>query len=705
MTPARLSLIALLSLTTFCNDALGEVERIDIVSRELVANGQTFGAAGSYEKLRARVDFTLDPIHPANGRVVDLDKAPVKSDGRVYYSADLYILKPTVQSKANNTLLVEIPNRGDKAIIPYFNRGAVGSPDPTAPSHFGDGFLMRHGFTLAWVGWQFDVPRRDALLRLYPVFVTRTVDGAPVVGRVRSDHVFSRNTRVFPLGDRDHWAYPVADAHDPRNVLTVRGERHGIRRTIPRAKWRFGNIVNGRPVADSQHIYMEDGFRKGKIYEAVYVAKNPAVVGLGLTAVRDLVSYLKHDHRTPTPVKQVLAMGISQTGRFLRHFLYQGFNADLNGERVFDGVIVHTAGAGRGSFNHRFAQPSRDGHPFSAFFYPTDIFPFSGLPQRDAKLDRTDGLLNVLTGSKALPKIFLTNSGYEYWGRAASLIHTTIDGKDDQALHPNTRVYHFAGTQHFVGRFPPKPEGTRYPVNPLNFLWSLRALLLGMKAWVEHGTAPPPSRYPRIADGTLIRPDELRYPSIPNFEPTIKAHSAYRADYGPRFLSHGVVDVTPPVLEGAYPVLVSQVDVDGNEVAGVRLPEIAAPLATYTPWNWRSSEIGAASELADFRGGFFPFPRTRAEKASTGDSRLSVQERYVDKADYLKRYRKAAMRLVRERLLLEEDLDEMENHAAVLWEVVHRHEPTSKRGDLAEARRSEPSDAIGAKVQAARDWP
>ena len=674
MTPARLSRIALVSLATFCNDGLGDVERIDIVSRSLVANGQTFGSAGNYEKVIAEVVFTLNPFHPANRRVADLKKAPVNSDGRVHYSADLYILKPTDPGKGNNTLLVEVPNRGGKAIIPYFNRGAAWSLDPTAPSHFGDGFLLRHGFTLVWVGWQFDVPRRDALLRLHPVFATRTGNGAPIVGRVRSDHVFARNTQVFPLGHRNHWAYPVADPNDPRNVLTVRGKRHDVRQTIPRTKWRFGNVVNGRVVADRQHIYMEEGFRKGKIYEAVYVAKNPAVVGLGLTAVRDLVSYLKHDRRTPTPVKQALAMGISQTGRFLRHFLYQGFNADLNGERVFDGIIAHTAGAGRGSFNHRFAQPSRDGHPFSAFFYPTDIFPFSGLSQHDAGLERADGLLNVLSDSTALPKIFFTNSGYEYWGRAASLIHTTIDGKGDQTLHPNTRVYHFAGAQHFVGRFPPKRIGTRYPENPLDLLWSLRALLLGMKEWIERGVEPPPSHYPRIADGTLVRPDELRYPDIPNFEPANKAHTAYRADYGPRFRSHGVVEITPPVLEGTYPVLVSQVDADGNEVAGVRLPEIAVPLATYTPWNWRSSEVGAPDELADFRGGFFPFPLTQADRVATSDSRLSIKSRYADKADYLKRYRKAAMRLARARFLLEEDLDAMEKHADALWGVVHGHQ-------------------------------
>lgn len=674
MTPARVSLIALVVLASVYNVSLAEVERIDIVSRELVANGQTFGPVGPYEKLRAQVHFTLDPAHPANGRVVDLQHAPLQSDGRVHYLADLYILKPIDPSKGNSTLLVEIPNRGGKAIIPYFNRDAAWSQDPSAPSHFGDGFLMRHGFTLAWVGWQFDVPRRAGLLRLHPVFATQTVDGAPIIGRVRADHVFSRISRVFPLGHRNHWAYPVADPNDRRNVLTVRDKRRGTRQTIPRVKWQFAKVIGDSVATDSQHIYMEDGFKEGKIYEAVYVAKNPAVVGLGLTAVRDLVSYLKRDRRSLTPVKHTLAVGISQTGRFLRHFLYQGFNADLHGEQVFDGVIAHTAGAGRGSFNHRFAQPSRDGHPFSAFFYPTDIFPFSGMPQHDPQLDRTDGLLKVLRGNQALPKVFFTNTGYEYWGRAASLIHTTIDGNGDQALHPNTRIYHFAGTQHFVGGFPPTRQGTRYPENPLNFLWSLRALLLGMQEWIENGTEPPPSRYPRIVDGTLVHPDELRYPPIPNFAPATKAHVAYRADYGPRFHSHGIVDITPPAIEGTYPTLVSQVDADGNEVAGVRLPELAVPLATYTPWNWRASAIGAPDELADFRGGFFPFPLTRTDKLATGDSRRSIEERYVDKVDYLESYRKAGIRLAQEGFLLTDDLDALEKHASGLWAVVHGHQ-------------------------------
>ena len=415
MRPTRI--LYLFLLIALAPSAPAEVVGVDVDRREVVAGGQAFGLAGPYEKLEGEVRYCLDPQHPGNSRIVDLDLAPRGRDGRVCFTGDVYVLKPVDPEKGNGTLLVEIPNRGGKASIFYFNRDARRTSDPSAREDFGDGFLMRRGFTVVWAAWQWDVPDEPDRLRLDPVFVTPESERVeePIEGLVRADHVFAEPARVLPLAHRDHRPYPVADPEDPRNVLTVRDRRLGERRVIPRSEWRFA--------PDRSHIHLPGGFVPGKIYEAVYVAQDPAVVGLGLAAVRDLVAYLKHSPESPAPGERAIAVGISQTGRFLRHFLYQGFNEDLEGRPALDGVFAQTAGGGRGSFNHRFGQPSRDAHPYSAFFYPTDLFPFTGRTRSDPVTGLEDGLLRVLSKSEAMPKVFFTNTGYEYWGRAAGLIH------------------------------------------------------------------------------------------------------------------------------------------------------------------------------------------------------------------------------------------------------------------------------------------
>jgi len=667
---AVLALGGLVLLGSVAVPAAAEVVGLDVARREPVAGGTAWGLAGPYEKLVGTVRFAVDPENPANARIVDLDRAPRgvagHEDGRVHFRADFYILKPVDPSKGNGALFLEVPNRGGKAIVRYFDRGAARTFDPTSAEDFGDGFLLRRGFTLAWVGWQWDIPRPiegepDDRLKLDPVPVVadRPVEGpvqGPLQGLVRSDNVFSEPSTVFELGHRGHVAYPVEDPADPRNVLTVRDSRLAPRRVIPSDRWRF----------DGASIVYPAGFVPGKIYEAVYVSDRPVVVGLGLAAVRDFVSYLRYAEESPAPVERTLGMGISQTGRFLRQFLWQGFNVDEAGRPAFDGLMVHTAGAGRGSFNHRFGQPSRDAHPYSAFFYPTDVFPFTGAAQTDPETGRTDGLLE----RSPAPRLVFTNTGYEYWGRAASLIHTTFDGRADMPLDPRVRIYHLAGGQHFVDRFPPERAATRYPANPNDFLWSLRALLVALDAWVADGTEPPPSRYPRVDDGTLVAPADLAFPKIPGVEVPHRPHEAYRMDYGPRFWTEGIVTKQPPVVGKPFGVRVPQVDADGNPRSGLRMPEVAVPLATYTPWNWRAEEIGAPGELADFRGSFLPFPATAEERRAAGDPRKSIEERYGSFDAYLGRYAAYAAQLARDGYLLDEDLPELLERAEALWREV-----------------------------------
>lgn len=649
------------------------VERIEIENRKPVLNGKVFGRSGAYEMLSGRIYFSFDPANPMNQRIVDLHLAPRNADGKVEAWANFVVLKPVEPAKSSGVALVEVSNRGGKFSMRYFNRASRRSLDADAPESFGDGLLMRQGVTVIWVGWQFDVPKREGALRLH-VPRARHVDGSPIYGLVRSDWTIDRPQRSLLLSHRNHIPYPVADPRDPVNTLTVRDGRDAPRRIIPRDRWRFAREEDGRLVPDSTHIYLEGGFQAGKIYELVYRSKNPAVVGLGLAAIRDIISYAKYDSACPFPVKYGIAAGVSQTGRFLRHFLYQGFNTDEQGRQAYDGLMIITAGAGRGSFNHRFAQPSRDAHRYSAFFYPTDIFPFTSRTQFDSLTWRSDGLMAHQHREEHWPKTFFINTGYEYWGRAASLIHTSVDGAQDVEPLPRERIYHLASGQHFVGRFPPRAkiaDPNVYRGNPLDFSVNYRALLVRLIEWVKDEKTPPPSRYPRITDGTLVPIEKVRFPKIPGVVFPKVVHVAYRVDYGPRWFE-GIIVKQPPRLGPPYPSQVSQVDSLGNEVAGIRNVELRVPLATYTPWNLRLGYLAATHELTDFLGTFIPFPRTRAEKQRWRDPRPSLDALYRSKMDYLQKIHEAAQELVNEGFLLPEDVEAVADRLAHVWDWMHQ---------------------------------
>jgi len=646
--------LALLS-ATYAAPAAASVSRIVVQSREDVLGGRPFGAAGSYEKLVGVVELALDPANAANAAIVDLARAPKDASGRVTASANFMVLRPKSMPRERAVALLEVSNRGGKAALPYFAR-AVWSADPTSGAELGDALPLRLGLTLIWVGWQFDVPRRDGVLRLdAPV---ATDDGRPIEGLVRSDWTVDERTVSLQLGHRGHRPYPVADPEHRDNVLSERDGRLEPRRVVPRDQWRF--------VEGDTRITRAGGFEPGKIYELVYRARDPVVVGIGLAVVRDVMSYAKYDESSLFPVRLGIGLGISQTGRFLRHFVYQGFNTDEARRAVFDGLFVHTAGAGRGSFNHRFAQPSRDAHRFSAFFYATDLFPFAGRSQRDPETGVTDGLF---AHEAHLPKIFFTNTGYEYWGRAASLLHVTPAADADLEPSANERIYHLAGAQHFVVDPPAMSDRSSsvasYRGSPLDFHPVLRSLLTRLVEWVRDGREPPPSAYPRLADGTLVAVERVRAPVIPGVSWPRVAQEAHRVDYGPRW-SEGIITLEPPRLGKPFPVRVPQVDADGNELAGVRSLELLAPLATYTPWSLRG---GAANpgELVDFYGTFIPFSRDAAERERRRDPRASVTERYGDHPRYIELVRRRADMLLRAGFLLDEDVPRVVEQAERGW--------------------------------------
>ncbi len=645
------------------------VLRIEIESQQDVLNGKSFGDAGAYERLTGRVYFSVHARDQANRQIVDLQHAANLSDGEVAFSAGFFAVRPKDPSKSNGSLLLEIPNRGNARILAVVDGG-----DWKLERDAGDGWLLKNGYTVASIGWQWDAPGQDALKLYAPI---ATDHGRAITGLLRGDLMPSNEMDEIPLGHliTGHIGgieYPVSAPNDQRNVLSVRDSPTAVRKLIPRSEWQFAHEADGKLEPSVWHIHLNGGFQPGKIYEYVYAVSNPVIGGLGLSAVRDFASYAKHNGDSLIPAKRVYGEGISQNGRFLRDFLYQGFNADEQGRPALDGVLAHVAGAGRGSFNYRFAQPSRDAEPTSSIFFPTDLFPFTGLPERDPIKGLAAGLLDRARASKTLPKIFFSNTSYEYWGRAAALIHVTADGKQDASAAGNVRIYHLTGLQHFSGPFPPE-KGTgdllgQEPESPLPVRFFWRAMVRNMDAWVRDGTVPPQSSHPSIAEGTLVPLSKYAFPAIPHVNQPKIADAAYRLDFGPDWQTTGILSIQPPIVGQPFPVLVPQVDDDGNERDGVRLPEITVPLATYTGWNLRDPSIGAAGQRVAFEGSYLPFPKTEAERQSAGDPRRSIAARYSSRSEYMKAFSAAVERLVGENWILPEDREALIERGEREWE-------------------------------------
>jgi hypothetical protein len=659
----------------FSPAVFAEVTLIDVETRGDLPGNREYGLAGAYEKLSGKIYFEIDPDDPANQIITDIEHAPVNAAGHVEFSADFYMLKPRDMRRANGTLLFGTSNRGSKRLLTFFNHASAegrkwDEPDPKNETNLGDGFLMRNGFTMLWVGWQFDVPMNGENLRAY--LPATAEHPQPINGFARSDFVVTEKLFDFTLGDRNHIPYPVSDPTSAQNILTVRDSVEGRRRVIPRTEWAFARLEDGDVIPDVTRVYLTTGFEPGKIYEVVYVAQNPTVIGLGPAAIRDIVSHIKYDSAEGLTIpggviKRSIGFGLSQPGRFLRTFVYDGFNADTEQRIVFDGIMAHIAGAGRGSFNLRFGQASRDAHAFLNFFYPTDIFPFTDVAQTDSVTGQSGGLLAAVE-PKFMPKFFQTNSSYEYWGRAASLLHTTVDGKADADMLPNARIYHFAGGQHLPDKLPPRYKNGQQLNNPNDYSWAMRSLLLAMDRWITDGTPPPPSRYPRIDDGTLVELSEFNFPALPGIETPTKPHKAYRVDYGPNFASRGIISKQPPEVGSAYPVLVPQVDDDGNETGGLSMPGVAVPLATYTGWNLYRPEYGPVDELAHMSGSYIPFATTAEQRQASRDPRASILERYSDRAQYLGLVAEYAMQLIDQGYLLSEDLPQVLSRAGAHWD-------------------------------------
>ena len=620
-------LIATVCLATA--PAGAEVVRLEVLSRSRVPGFD-------YEKVAGRLHFAVDPKDARNRVIVDLDRAPANAEGRVEFSADLHLLRPV--SGGNGAVLVDIVNRG------RLTYGRFNEPVPT-DDPLGDGFLLKRGFTVVAVGWEFDVaPGGDRLRLTAPVATER---GQPLVGTASALFV---PDGAGPMVVAALAGYKPIDPESTEARLTVRDSLEATATVVPRSQWMM---------TSANRVTVTGGFAPGRVYELSYKASNPAVSGLGFAAVRDLVSWLRRGDTGMTPVRFAYAFGASQSGRFLREFLYEGFNTDERGSRVFDGVMAHIAGSGRLDVNSRWSTPVECCSTFST------SFPFSARAQRDPVSGTTEGLLDNERARLNQPKLLLTNTGVEYWssgGRAAALTHTTPDGARDIAQPENVRVYLMAGTQHGTGPFPPRRGNGQELLNPTNQSWVLRALLTALDRWVQNGVEPPASRHPRLDQGTLVDAGRIAFPAIPG------VHS-------PRALTAGSRIANPFVPDGAgagtkLPLLVPQVDADGNEQSGIRLPEIAVPLATYTGWNFRAPSVGAPDRLYPLLGSYIPLAKTKAEREGRSDPRLSVAERYPNREMYLARIRQVTNDLVREGYLLGDDADVAIARAAAHWDLI-----------------------------------
>ncbi len=620
--------------------AAARLTEINVTAIEPFADGMAFGDAGAYERVKGTFRGELDPADPRNKVIVNLDKAPKNAAGRVEYEADFYILRPTDPARGSGKILYDVTNRGRQYAHWVFGDSRTVRNDPRAAEDAGNGLILRRGYVIVWSGWDPDAPRSNAGLAMKPVIAMN--GGAPIV-RVIRDELMSGGRG--PLRKTFRLTHEAATLDPSQARLTVRRAETDPRREVSGDGWAF---VNAREIRLLPEGTLPE---PGSLYELHYPAKHPRVLGTGLAATRDLVSFLRYEaadskgnaNPAGAGLRHALAFGRSQSGRYLRNHVAQGFNQDESARKVFDGVLAHTAGVGGVFLNYEFGQPARTNTQHEDHAFPENAFPFSTARMTDPVTGRTGGLLR---NDGFDPLWMETNTSTEYWQKGASLLVTDPPGTRDVAHPASARGYMIGGTQHGGQAWMTSTAGPCVnPRNAHNPTPALRALLAALDEWVSEGKAPPASRTPRLADGTLVMPGKLAFPAIPG---VVVAR---------RMSEFGVLkDWVKPEMDMSRPYrpLVPQVDADGNETSGILLPEIAVPLATYTGWNLYKAPF-PEGELCDRFGTYVPFAATRAEREAHNDPRPSLDERYGDHAGYVRRVEAAVKKLVAERLLLAED--------------------------------------------------
>ncbi|HXL33053.1 MAG TPA: alpha/beta hydrolase domain-containing protein [Bradyrhizobium sp.] len=600
--------------------------------------GRSFGAVGTYDRIVARATVAVSPDDPHNTIIVDLDRAPRNAQGWIEAVTDVEILRPTDAANGNRRLFYEALNRGNKLSLALFNDSPVPVNDLAKTADAGNGFLMSSGYTIVWSGWQGDVAPGGGRMTFSPPVVP------DITGLAREDFIFDHmdNPASATLN------YPTADLDPAHAKLSVRQREADPRATPAGLEARFEG-----PTRIS--IQRPQGFDAGAIYEFIYTAKDPKVMGLGFAATRDIVSFLRNETAdavgTANPlagrIDRAIGFGASQSGRYLQDYLYLGFNADEAGRTVFEGLMPHISGGKKTFTNYRFSQPGRSPYQHADMLYPGADFPFTYPVITDTLTGKSDGFLARCLAAGNCPKIIKTDSEIEFYQQRASLVVTDTEG-NALAMPDNVRLFLLSNLQHFAlaGTRSEMTKTCAFPTNPLNAGPPARALLVALDDWISNGTLPPASRYPSRGDGTLVPPtiEDVGFPHIPGF--------AYTSRMARPTLIKS--DEMPPSKGAAYPVFVPKTDADGRDIAGLHLPTLGAPSATHTGWNLRKAGFGEG-ELCDNNGAMIPFAATREERLKNNDPRLSMAERYPNEGDHAAAIAKAARQLVQDRLLLEDD--------------------------------------------------
>jgi hypothetical protein len=633
------AIVLIAAIVGLASPSAAKIVKFEIVRVESPAfEGRSFGSVGTYDRIIARATIAVAPDDPHNTIIVDLDRAPRNAQGLVEAVTDVEILRPTVATNGNRRLFYEVLNRGGKLGFALFNDIPAVVNDLAKAADAGNGFLMNHGYTMVWSGWQGDIAPGGGRMTFSPPIVP------DVTGLAREDFVFDHTDNPASAT----LSYPAADLDPAHTKLSVRE-----READPRATPAGLDVKFEGPTRIS--IKRPEGFDAGAIYEFIYTAKDPKVMGLGFAATRDVVSFLRNDATDMTGTANPLAgridraigFGLSQSGRYLHDYLYLGFNADEAGRVVFEGLMPHISGGKKTFTNYRFSQPGRSPYQHADMLYPGADFPFTYPVITDALTGKTDGFLARCLAAGNCPKIIKSDSELEFYQQRASLVVTDTKG-DALAMPDTSRRFLLSNLPHY-SLANAKPEMVKvcaFPTNPLNAGPPVRALLVALDDWISKGTLPPASRYPSRDDGTLVPPaaDEVGFPRIPGFA------------YTSRMARPTVIksDDMPPAKGAAYPVFVPKTDADGRDVAGLHLPTLEAPAATHAGWNLRKLGF-SEGELCDNNGSMIPFAATREERQKNNDPRLSMAERYPSEGDRAAAIAKAAQQLVKDRLLLEED--------------------------------------------------
>ncbi len=641
--------------------SFAHITRLVIEKREPFADGHEFGVTGAYETLSGKAYGEVDPQAKHNRIIVNLDKAPKNDRGRVEYSMDVFILKPLDPARGNRTIFYDVVNRGNQAL--RVNFGAERSNQPKTLAHAGDGFMMRQGYSLVWSGWQGDMlPGAGRLTASFPV--AKNADGSALKRWISTEFVFQKPAFSVPLsfdrGSVDIKPYPPVEESMSQARLTRRAGPHAPREPIAGDQWSFARCPDGKEKTPSKtDLCLSAGFSPDYIYELAYEARDPTVLGLGMAATRDLISFLRYDTSRNNPLfddrqnqapRWAIGFGSSQSGRFLKDMIYQGFNQDEAGRIVFDGAIPHISASRRTFTNFEFAMPGRFSTAVEGHYTPGDEFPFTYETLTDPITHKRDGWLVRCRQQKACPKIMHWDSGTESWQGRNWLVVTDPKTMKDAPIPENVRLYYFAGTQHGPTDKPDRGMCQQL-TNPLSYQETQRALIVALQAWVTKDVLPPPTRYPRVSDGSLVPPlpqSAQGFPAIPGVR--------YKGEVNDHYINDQSVQ-PPQHLNGKhYSAFVPKVDKDGNEIGGIRAVHLQVPLATHAGWNLRAKGF-MEDQLCYLNGMHVPFAKTKQEREKSGDPRLSIEERYKDQNDYVQQISRAARALVDQRFLLQEDAE------------------------------------------------